>query len=119
MVAIFVLAQLCWHIPTDANKNGISWWRHQMETLSALLALCAGNSPDTGEFHAQRPVTRSFDVYFDLRQNTCLRKHSRRVWFEMPSRSFWRHCNDAFRDLCIEMLIFHLKGVKNYSMKCE
>ena len=23
----------------------ISWWRHQMETFSALLALCAGNSP--------------------------------------------------------------------------
>ena len=24
---------------------GTSWWRHQMETLSALLAICAGNSP--------------------------------------------------------------------------
>ena len=22
-----------------------TWWRHQMETFSALLALCAGNSP--------------------------------------------------------------------------
>ena len=39
-----------------------SWWRHQMETFSALLALCAGNSPVTGEFPAQSPVTRSFDV---------------------------------------------------------
>ena len=38
------------------------WWRHEMETFSALLALCAGNSPVTGEFPAQRPVTRSFDV---------------------------------------------------------
>ena len=38
-----------------------------METFSALLALCAGNSPVTGEFPSQRPVTRSFDVYFDLR----------------------------------------------------
>ena len=37
-----------------------------METLSALLAICAGNSPVTGEFPAQRPVTRNFDV-FDLR----------------------------------------------------
>ena len=27
-----------------------SWWRHQMETFSALLVLCAGNSPVTGEF---------------------------------------------------------------------
>ena len=35
----------------------IPWWRHQMETFSALLALCAGNSPVTGGFPAQRPVT--------------------------------------------------------------
>ena len=40
----------------------ISWWRHQMETFPALLSICAGNSPVTGEFPAQRPVTRSFDV---------------------------------------------------------
>ena len=39
-----------------------SWWRYQMETFSALLAICAGNSPVTGEFPAQRPVRRSFDV---------------------------------------------------------
>ena len=44
-----------------------AWWRHQMETFSAILALCAGNSPVTGEFPTQRPVTRSFDVFFDLR----------------------------------------------------
>ena len=44
-----------------------AWWRHQMETFSALLAICAGNSPVPGEFLAQRPVTRSFDVFFDLR----------------------------------------------------
>ena len=40
-----------------------------METYSTLLAICAGNSPVTGEFPAQRPVTRSFDVYFDMRPN--------------------------------------------------
>ena len=40
-----------------------------METFSALLAICAGNSPVTGELPAQRPVTRSFDVFFDLRLN--------------------------------------------------
>ena len=39
-----------------------TWWRHQMETFSALLAICAGNSPVPGEFPSQRPVTRSFDV---------------------------------------------------------
>ena len=42
---------------------------NQMETFSALLFICAGNSPATNEFPAQRPVTRSFDVFFDLRLN--------------------------------------------------
>ena len=37
-----------------------AWWRHQMEIFSALLAICAGNSPVVGEFPAERPVTRSF-----------------------------------------------------------
>ena len=47
-----------------------------METFSALLAICAGNSPVTGEFPAQRPVTLSFDVFFDLRPNKRLSKQS-------------------------------------------
>ena len=47
--------------------NSYTWWRHQMETFYALLAFCAGNSPVTGEFPSQRPVTRSFDVFFHLR----------------------------------------------------
>ena len=45
-------------------KAWCTWWRHQMETFSALLAICARNSAVPGEFHAQRPVTRSFDVFF-------------------------------------------------------
>ena len=69
------------------------WWRHPMETFSATLALCAGNSPVTGEFPAQWPLTRSFDVYFDLRLNKPLNKQSWGWWFETPSRSLWRHCN--------------------------
>ena len=52
------------------------WWRHQMEIFSALLAICAGNSPVPGEFPTQRPVTWSFDVYFDLRPNKRLSKQS-------------------------------------------
>ena len=40
-----------------------------METFFALLALCAGNSPVTGEFPAQSPVTPSFDVLFYLHPN--------------------------------------------------
>ena len=84
-----------------------SWWRHQIETFSALLALCAGYSPVTGEFpppppppthphtHTQRPVTRSFDVFFDLRLNKRLSKQSWGWWFETPSRSSRHHCNEC------------------------
>ena len=72
-----------------------AWWRHQMETFSALLAICAGNSPVPGEFPAQRPVTRSFDVFFDLRLNKRLSKQSWGWWFETLSRPLWRHCNDT------------------------
>ena len=64
-----------------------------METFSALLAICAGNSPVPGEFHAQRPVTRSFDVFFDLRLNKRLSKQSWGWWFETLSRPLWRHRN--------------------------
>ena len=70
-----------------------SWWRHQMETFSALLAICAGNSPVSGEFPAQRPVTRSFDVFFDLCPNKRLSKQSWGWWFETQSGSLWRHSN--------------------------
>ena len=64
-----------------------------METFSALLAHNAGNSPVIGEFPSQRPVTRSFGAFFDLRLNKRLSKQSKRRWFETPSRSLWRHCN--------------------------
>ena len=37
------------------------------------MAICAGNSPASGEFPAQRPETRSFDVFIDL----CLKKRLR------------------------------------------
>ena len=57
------------NVLTHTQWYDVPWWRHQMEAFSALLAICAGNSPVTGEFHAQRPVTRSFDVFFDLLLN--------------------------------------------------
>ena len=74
----------------------VSWWRHQMETFSPLLALCVGKSPVTGEFPAQRPVMQSFDVFFDLHLNIRLSKQSWGWWFETPSCSLWRHCNVKF-----------------------
>ena len=67
----------------------LSWCCHQMETFSVSLAICAGNSPVIGEFPAQRPVARSFDVFFDLRLNGWLSKQSWGRWFETPLRPLW------------------------------
>ena len=75
-----------------------SWWRHQMETFSALLAICAGNSSVPGEFPAHRPVTRSFDVFFELRLNKQLSKQSWGWWFETLLCPIWRHSNIYWYD---------------------
>ena len=85
-----------WDSMTFCIRFGINikWWRNQMETFYALLALCAGNSPVSGEFSSEMPVTRSFDVFCDLRLNTRLNKQSRHRRSETPSRSLWRHSND-------------------------
>ena len=80
---------------TNWSQQISPWWRHQMETFSALLAICAGNSPVPVEFPPQRPVTRSFDVYFDLRPNKRLSKQSWGWWFATLSWSLWRRCNDS------------------------
>ena len=74
-------------------------------TFSPLLALCAGNSPVTGELPSQRPVTQSFDVFFYLRMNKGLRKQPRNQWFDMPSRSLWRHCNGLSRRIAMSQSI--------------
>ena len=54
--------------------------------------LC-GEFTGPGEFPTQRPVTRSFDVFFDLRPNERLSKQPWGWWFETLSCSLWRHCN--------------------------
>ena len=70
------------HTNLSLVKNVINIWVIWMNTgyhtlftwFSALLAICTGNSPVTGKFPAQRPVTRSFDVFIDLRLNKRLSK---------------------------------------------
>ena len=70
-----------------------AWWRQQKETFSALLALCAGNSPLAGEFPSQsqwREATM-FSLICALKKHWI--KQWRRRWFETPAHSLWRHCN--------------------------
>ena len=93
---------------------GWSWWSHQMETFSALLALCAGNSPVTGEFPSQRPVTRSFDVdvFFHMCLNKRLSKLSWGWWYKTPSRSLLRQCN-MVRILMFSMIMNMMQVINN------
>ena len=81
------LAQVCWLsiMMTPSNEN-----------IFRVTCLCAGNSPVTGEFPSQRPVTRSFDIFSDLRLSKRLSKQSKHRWFETQSRSLWRHSNDSY-----------------------
>ena len=102
----------CWQCTVThlVQWIAIPWWRHQMETYSALLAFCVGNSPVIGEFSAQRPVTRSFDVFFDQHQNKWLSKQSWGWWFKTPSCPSWRHYNGHTSHIasqCISCKTYH------------
>ena len=83
-----------WFLMLLSHRHAWTWWSRQMITFSALMALCEENSLVTGGFPSHKPVIRSFDVFFDLRQNKLFIKQSRCQWFEMPSSSLWRHSNE-------------------------
>ena len=93
---------IAWCHQTTSHYQSQSWPRSLLpygitrqwdNSFSALLAICAGNSPDPFGFPTQRPVTRSFDVFFDLCLNKRLSKQWWGWWFEMPPCPLWRHHN--------------------------
>ena len=77
------------------SQQNHTWWCYQMETFSTLMALCAGNSPVTGEFPEQRPVSRNFEVLFDLCLNKPLSKQSRGWWSETHKYFTWCFMSDC------------------------
>ena len=100
-VNVFITLWYLACFPVAWRPSQISWWRHQMETFSALLVLCARNSPVTGEFPPQRPVTRSFDVFFicawingwvNNREAGDLRRH--RAHYDVNVMSQWWKATD-------------------------
>ena len=88
VVCGFLLTPVC--DSKHYHSDVIKW-----DTFSVLLASCVGNPPVTGEFPAQRPVTQSFDVFFDLRLTKRVSKKSWGWWFETPLYPSWRRCNDS------------------------
>ena len=95
-------------------------WCHEMETFSRYWPFCAGNSPVTGEFLSQRPMTRSFNIFFDLRLNNRLSNQSWGWWFETPLRSLWRQCNIdlGLSDVNLLQLCAHLVMHSNLRVTC-
>ena len=77
----------------------VPWWRHQMKYFPRHWPLC-GEFTGTGEYPAQRPVTRSFDVFCDLRLNKRLSKQPWGWWIETPPWSLWCHCNAHLTNSC-------------------
>ena len=85
------------HFPFDDIKNICTSSYYMMTSSNGNIfrvtgPLC-GEFTGPGEFPAQRPVTRSFDVFFDLRPNKRLSKQPRGWWFDTSSWSLWRQCN--------------------------
>ena len=70
------------------------------ENIFRITGPLCGEFSSPGEFPTQRPVTLSFDVFFDQRLNKRLSKQPGGWWFETPSWSLWRQCNEEnTRDL--------------------
>ena len=88
---------MCWHCSSILHIDGelhddVIKWKSFPRYWPFISRDCTGH----GEFPTHRPVTRSFDVFFDPRLNKRLSKQLWRRWFETPSRSLWRHCNRIF-----------------------
>ena len=98
ILVVFVVRPSFSFMMTSSNGN----------IFSALLILCAGNQPVTGEFISQRPVTRSFDVFFGLRLNKRSSKPSNRQWLR-------RH--DAHYDVTVMIMIITI-WYSLLSVKC-
>ena len=87
--------------PVDSPHKG-QWRGALMFSLICTRIKCRVNNVEAGDMRrhhvhydvnvmSTRPVTRRFDVFFDLCLNKRLSKQWRRWWFDTPSRSLWRH----------------------------
>ena len=79
----------CWQVKCiPQNHDDVIKWKHFPHFTDPLC----GEFTSNRWIPTQRPVTRSFDVFFGVRLNKRLSKQSWSWWFETPSRSLWHHC---------------------------
>ena len=83
------MIECCWK---GVEKGFIMMTSSNGNIFRVTGPLC-GEFTGPGEFPTQRPVTQSFDVFFDLRLNKRLGKQPWGWWFETSSWLLWRQCN--------------------------
>ena len=96
---------LCWYVVL-----------YMMTSSNGIIFRVTGHL--CGKFPTQRPVTRSFDVFFDLRSNNRLSKQWRGWWFETQSCPWWRHRNDLWK-LRVPFVVFpHVLSLSHMFYHC-
>ena len=75
----------------DLRGDNLSMMTSSNGTIFRVTGPLCGEYTGPGQFPTLRPVTRSFDVFFDLRLNKRLSKQPWGWWFETLSWSLWRH----------------------------
>ena len=108
----YLVSAACYRWPTCSWHEAVIKWKHYPRYWPFVRGIHRSpvNSPP------ERPVTRSFDVFFDLCLNKRLSKQLWGWWFETSSRSLWRHCNESGDwcgavdiEGCVSISIFFLK----------
>ena len=114
-----------WSYPCNGN---LITWKDRLYTANIMMTSSNGNifrvtGPLCGEFTGpgevptQKPVTPSFDVFFDLRLNKRLSKQPWGWWFETLSWSLWRQCNgfSKTRPSLVQIMVWRLISTKPLS----
>ena len=107
----------CWQRPWNATMTSSNG------NIFRVTGHLCGEFTGPGEFLTQRPVTRSFDVFFDLRLNKRLSKQPWGWWFETPSWSLSRHCNAVIRCasywgvVSLHKVLFRIAVIRNLDSK--
>ena len=96
-------------IPWD-GRTDLKWWRHEMDTFSALLTICAGKFTGDRWIAPSKPIDAYlWCIFLICALNKRLSKQSRGWWFETPSRSLWHHCKEMLITRHVD--VYELKKV--------
>ena len=101
------------YVHVSSNDDVTIRWRHHMETLNALLALCQGNPPV--DFLHKGPVTHNFRVFFVVDLNKLLSKQSFYRCYETP----WCSCDITAVHAVLTYFKYSNFAIPHYSPSCR